>query len=301
MLKSLINELVSLSNIQLLVVLDWRIQTLILSKNIETIIIGKDQSVFEQLPDLISQVDLVWPIAPEMDSVLLKVSRLVESQSKRLLNSGSDTVAICSDKLLTNQLLQKQNIEAVNTLPLGVKLPEYSFPWVIKPKQGVGCLQNYLVRNQHEYTQVLSQIDSLDDFIIQPFVPGESLSLSCLFQQGKAWLLCCNRQIMSIEQGQFELRACEVNVLTEYRQQYVNLINAVAQVFPGLFAYVGIDIIQPKKGLPIILEINPRLTTSYAGINQAIGFNVAKAVIEMKDAIPNVHCSVNNQITISVS
>ncbi|MCK5479233.1 MAG: ATP-grasp domain-containing protein, partial [Methylococcales bacterium] len=67
-----------------------------------------------------------------------------------------------------------------------------------------------------------------------------------------------------------------------------------------LWGYVGIDIIQPKQESPIILEINPRLTTSFVGIHQALGFNVAKAVIEMIDATPVINKSQNNKIIVDI-
>jgi predicted ATP-grasp superfamily ATP-dependent carboligase len=36
-------------------------------------------------------------------------------------------------------------------------------------------------------------------------------------------------------------------------------------VIPGLAGYVGIDLLLPDGGDPLIVEINPRLTTSYVG------------------------------------
>jgi len=46
----------------------------------------------------------------------------------------------------------------------------------------------------------------------------------------------------------------------------------VVQALPGLRGLVGVDYIQTKDG-PVVLEINPRATTSYAGLRAAMAQN----------------------------
>jgi len=41
---------------------------------------------------------------------------------------------------------------------------------------------------------------------------------------------------------------------------------------------VGIDLVRTEQGL-VMLEINPRLTTSYAGLRRALGVNPAGLVL----------------------
>ncbi len=96
------------------------------------------------------------------------------------------------------------------------------------------------------------------------------------------------------------MSACQVNITIKNRTIYQHLINQVAKAIPGLWGYIGIDIVQPEHGLALIVEINPRLTTSYPGIAQALGINVAEAVIKMLDKDPELSIVQNNQITISI-
>ncbi|HEU5303158.1 MAG TPA: ATP-grasp domain-containing protein, partial [Gemmatimonadales bacterium] len=44
--------------------------------------------------------------------------------------------------------------------------------------------------------------------------------------------------------------------------------------------YVGVDLILTRHG-PAVLEINPRLTTSYCGLRQAVGVNTAAVVLSL--------------------
>ncbi|MEE9396862.1 MAG: ATP-grasp domain-containing protein, partial [Methylococcales bacterium] len=58
------------------------------------------------------------------------------------------------------------------------------------------------------------------------------------------------------------------------------LANGVAATFPGLWGYVGVDFLFADNQL-LVLEVNPRLTTSYAGLSQTIGYNPARKVLAM--------------------
>jgi len=301
MLKALLSDLVSLPHIQLTLLLDCRNSKLEIPEKIKIVWVSNEQNVYQLLPELIEASDLVWPIAPEIDLELYKVSVLVESKAKRLLNSSSQAVASCSDKFLTAQMLKKNGLAVVETHQLAsFSLIMDGGAWVIKPKDGVGCLNSYFITSQNEFDRINVQIEDKAHYIIQPYIAGEALSLSCLFKNGKAWLICCNRQQVAIKQKKFELEACEVNISTNKRQLYQQLIEKIAQSILGLWGYVGIDIIQPEFDMPLILEINPRLTTSFAGINKATGLNIGKEVINLVDNKPTIQQTHNKQITIQL-
>ena len=50
---------------------------------------------------------------------------------------------------------------------------------------------------------------------------------------------------------------------------------------PGLFGFVGIDILI-RNDMIYIVEINPRLTTSYVGLNETIGCNMVDLLLNHK-------------------
>lgn len=301
MLQALVNELAFCSNIELTVVLDWRIKDIQLTDNTTVVNVSKNQSVYQLLPDLCRSSDFVWPVAPEIDGALYKTTQLIEKTKAHLLNSSSQAIYLCSDKLAATQLLNQLGIASVETLSLDQFSDEFEMPWVIKPKDGAGCSNTYYIADESEFTLVKKQLKYLNDYAIQPFIKGATLSLSCLFSKGEAWLLSCNKQQISIENGQFKLKACIVNIKSDRVCEYQALINQIAQAIPGLSSYVGIDIIQPDNGIPQVLEINPRLTTSYAGILPATGLNIAKAVIEMSETAPIINKTRNQQYTISIN
>ncbi len=281
MLEALITDLLCIDSVELTVLLDCRCQHIELPNDINIIWVSASQHVDDVLADAIDNVDFVWPIAPEIDQALEKVSLLVENKGKWLLNSASEAVAICSDKLLTIETLKTSCLAVVNTTQLDLFTETIIGNWVIKSKDGAGCLESYFITNQNEFDKVLSDLIQPENYIIQPYIKGESLSLSCLFKGGKAKLICCNRQHVSIHHGTFELDVCEVNISTHRLENYQQLIDHVAQSISGLWGYVGIDLIQPEFSDALILEINPRLTTSYVGIYQGTGVNVGHTVVDM--------------------
>ncbi len=300
MLQALVQQLASEHTLQIMVLLDSRIKATKLPENINIIFVSKKQNIYQILASLLDKVHFVWPIVPEMQGELKLITQIIEQANTKLLNSSADAISICSDKLQTINCLKKNDIAVVTSLQFDQFKQQFPAPWVVKLKDGVGCLNNYFIQNQHNLIKLNEKINNKADFLIQPYINGEALSLSCLFKNGKAWLLCCNKQQVIIHNGQFELKACTVNSNTKNNIIYQDLINRIAMAIPGLFAYVGIDIMLAENGEPLVLEINPRLTTSFVGISQAIGFNVAITSIEMLQTDPIIKKTKNNQVTISI-
>ncbi len=298
MLRALIEDLAMLPSMQITMLLDWRCQQMDLPEGIEVILLSSGQCVYDLLPALIEKSDLVWPIVPETDGELQKLSTLVEAKAKQLLNSSVEAVCICSDKLITAQLLKRHGIAVIETSLFDGFSADLFEPCVVKPKDGVGCINCFLISNINEFEQINNLIKNKSDYIIQPYIEGETISLSCLFKNGKAWLLSCNQQQISIIKGQFELDSCVVNIPINNMEMYQGIIDQIAKVIPGLWGYVGIDIIHAENNQPLIVEINPRLTTSYAGLYQALGVNVVQNVMEMINGEPQINRTNNQPVTV---
>jgi predicted ATP-grasp superfamily ATP-dependent carboligase len=106
------------------------------------------------------------------------------------------------------------------------------------------------------------------------------LSLSLLCAGGAGRLLACNRQQIAVRDGRVRLDAVLVNAVRDTGGRFAALAEQVAQAVPGLWGYVGVDLVLTPDG-PVLLEINPRLTTSYCGLRLALGFNTAALVLSL--------------------
>jgi len=300
MLQALTEDLASLENIQLLIPLDKRCQTIRLPNSAEIVYVQAQTKIMALLPELIAQCDAVWPIAPETDNILTDIAELVKSQNKLLLLSPPDTVALCSNKLTTFQALTAQQIPCVETQPLNHDLTEILQRSVVKPLDSCGCQGSKIIESNDQLRQKLATLNNSEQYIIQPYLEGQSSSLSCLFKQGRAWLLCCNQQQVAIDNQTFNLKACLVNTSSHYEFIYLELIARIATTLPSLWGYIGIDFIETAEQGPLLLEINPRLTSSYIGIREATGINVAAQVLSLFCGEPSIPRSHNRSVSVKM-
>ncbi|AEG00674.1 ATP-grasp domain-containing protein [Methylomonas methanica] len=294
MLQALLDDLKFLPNLPALLPLDDRCLNVSLPRGTEVVPVAQTDDIKHILTDLISRAGLIWLIAPESAGVLTGLAQLAGAQQKILLLSQPETLAICANKLSTYHCLLANGIPAVETLSLrGLHEAPFS-ACVIKPIDGVGCEGSLIVENPTHYPAAIAKLMNHESLLVQPLLAGQVLSLSCLFKQGRGWLLCCNQQQVEVRQNRFSLQACLVNAGYPQLTLYQELVDSVAAAMPGLWGYIGIDIIDTPDRGPLILEINPRLTTSYVGIRQATGINVVEQVLRLLDGDPYL-CFSNNQ------
>lgn len=298
MSRALIEDLLEINDTELIVTRDYRLplNEALKAEHITAITITPESDIDKLLLNLANKCDAVWPIAPETDDTLYNVCRLFESSNTALLSSCSDVVKIAGDKMATYQLLKAHGIPVVQTYLLNDKYDiQKHQSWLIKPIDGVGCEGvRKFSRDQ------ITTLPSSDRLILQPFIEGRSLSLSCLFFRGQGQLICVNEQLIKQSNGQFLLEGCEVNINID-KQMYLQLVAQIAIIMPMLWGYIGIDLIEIDPG-PLVLEINPRLTTSYTGIKSALGVNIAACVLDLiNNKMAELKFSSNKQIAISIS
>ncbi|MGR9073859.1 MAG: ATP-grasp domain-containing protein [Gammaproteobacteria bacterium] len=298
MLCALVGDLLEVENAFLTLIRDRRLPLpakFSRHPNLATVEIDRGDDFDSVLDALIAGHDAVWPIAPETDSILAGICEKVEKSGRRLLSPSSNAVRLTGNKLATYRCLEGYGIPAVPTFERSAEPPDFGLgEWVAKPVDGVGCEGGRLIRDAGEF----GQIPLVSDYVLQPYVAGRSVSLSCLFGHGRSWLICRNEQRIDRCGRGFELKGCTVNLgLDEW--DYRGLVGRVAEAVPGLWGYAGIDLIETEKE-PLILEINPRLTTSYAGIRRATGLNVAAFVLGMLDGNPEITMSENRRISVDI-
>jgi predicted ATP-grasp superfamily ATP-dependent carboligase len=301
MRNALLADFAELSGHEIFVMVDSRCVSAFDFPSRKVILVNQNDDVCTVFDKALNECDAVWIIAPETENILFDFSQRVEIAGKRLLSNPSSAVAKTADKLQTFQILEKNNIPTIPTQRLS-DLTSFNnlevLAHVIKPIDGVGCENSFFIQNQTEFKQIFSQITETQNYIIQPFIKGDALSVSAIFKHGQAQLLCVNRQIIQIENQQFQLIACEVNIAIE-QDKFQKILTEIAQAFPDLFGYVGIDLI--LADLLYVVEINPRLTSSYAGIKQALGINLAKLVLQSVDEMPLINPPLNQTILVEIT
>jgi predicted ATP-grasp superfamily ATP-dependent carboligase len=250
--------------------------------------------------DQLGQVDAIWPIAPETGGTLEGLCNLVERAGKPLLTSPAAAVRIAAGKRATVERLRAHGVPAVPTAPWDSSARPPSLPVVVKPDDGCGCEGTRIIATAEEWER-FAEARSAAPAVVQPLIEGDALSLSALFARGEARLLSCNRQRVVRRDGGFVLNGCDVNAVDDDSGAFHMVLEAIARAFPELWGYAGVDLIRSGKSLHV-LEINPRLTTSYAGLQRATGLNPARLVLDLRreGQLPEVEVARGQSVEISL-
>lgn len=281
MLRALVDDLTAIPGVEVAVLRDAR-----LSGDLPafTYMVRTAEEVWPTFCRAAGEADAVWPIAPEQDGILARITREVIGSGRMLLGCRADAVDIATSKRATAELLGHAGIPAIPVYADESSVPHEVNEIVIKPDDGAGCRDTRLFHDLAELCDWL-QLHPDPKWIFQPFVRGEARSLSMLCCDGHARLLACNRQKVGIAaDGTFRLDGVSVNAIPDREGRYAELASRVARALPGLWGYCGVDFIETAGG-PMVVEVNPRLTTSYAGLRRAIGLNPADLVLGLPGSL----------------
>jgi predicted ATP-grasp superfamily ATP-dependent carboligase len=292
MRDALLRDLSELNQYQLFTMHDVRITPSIYTKKSLVVAASDFKKVFKKA---LKQADLVWLIAPEIDGILLELTKLCLTYEDReegsiLLGCGYDATLAGTSKTLSFEALQAAKI---NTLPVfaGEDLMQQAYfdeasqlnvsKWVAKPEDGAGCEGIRLFHSLKDLRHWLEQDDSYLHYFAQPFQQGIAASFSMICRDGKGWLLSCNQQHIQCDGSQFKLTSITVNGMQAYWQRLETLTRKIAKMLPDALGYMGVDVIVDTENDRIfVIDINPRLTSSYAGLYEAIGRNPVQIILD---------------------
>jgi predicted ATP-grasp superfamily ATP-dependent carboligase len=273
MLRALVDDLMDIPGTEVTVLRDFRL-TADLPATIRIVRPGQFAAVFQRA---LSECDAVWPIAPETEGVLFGITSEILLSGRALLASRPGAIAVAASKLATGRALASAGIAVAEMFPDESRVPALLPEIVAKPDDGAGCQDTLLFRDR-EHLRAWCGQHAQAKTVFQVYVSGEARSLSLLCCDGRVRMLTCNRQHVEIHKGTFRFSGVSVNAVAA--GPYAALANAVACAMPGLWGLCGVDFVETKSG-PVVIEVNPRLTTSYAGLRSAIGINPAQLVLEL--------------------
>jgi predicted ATP-grasp superfamily ATP-dependent carboligase len=232
---------------------------------------------------LAATADYTLVIAPEFDGLLAERCRWVLEASGRLLGPSPAGVELTADKLALARLLQWQNVFTPPCYPIDA-IWHVSLPVVLKPRDGAGSQATCLVRTRPEFGACLERMQAerpRTEFVLQPFVPGVAASVAFLLGPGQEIALAPAAQHLSNE-GRFRYEGGTVPLPPELAGRAVRLGLRAVRAVPDLRGYVGVDLVlgaSADGSGDFVIEINPRLTTSYLGLRALARDNLAAALL----------------------
>jgi predicted ATP-grasp superfamily ATP-dependent carboligase len=235
---------------------------------------------------LLGECEAALVIAPETGGELARLSAAVEAAGVRLLGSRPAAVTAAGDKAECARRflaagLPAPRTQAVPRAHLAAAAQAFGYPLVLKPRDGVGCEGVSLAAGPADLEQaqnILPNTAPDEPILLQSYLSGVHASVSLLAVEGQARPLSLNGQ--KIEPGApFTYRGGVVPLEHRLAERTFEVAQAAAALIPGLQGYLGIDFVLTEQEAWVI-EINPRLTTSYLGLRQVLPFNLMQAVWE---------------------
>lgn len=259
---------------------DMRLDELVLP-GCEMIEIHSSSHRHDEIECLAAEADHTLVIAPEFDDILLQTLRHIRQAGGRLLAAADEFVKLAADKHRTALHLAQAGVpvpEAVAISPDEEKLPvDFIYPAVLKPVCGAGSQHTLLVAGPKDEPPPYPWPRRLERYC-----PGIAASVAMLCGPNHRTPLPACRQNLSTD-GRFTYRGGSLIHETELARRATILADRAMEALPPALGYVGVDLVLGKAGdgsEDYVIEVNPRLTTSYVGLRAATDENLAAALIE---------------------
>jgi predicted ATP-grasp superfamily ATP-dependent carboligase len=242
---------------------------------------------------LSEQADAAYVVAPETGGALQSLVELVEQTGVASLNCSAGAIAKVSDKAGFHEVMRK----------LGVSLPEarrfsvaddlreikkavrdrLEFPLIFKPSDGVSCSGLSVVKSEEQVAGAVGKIkgeSSGKHFLVQELIKGDAASVSVLSTGSAVVPISLNRQDVMIETPEALSSYIGGAVPFDHplRAEAFEIAEKIVESVTGLRGYVGVDLVLTDEAA-VVIEVNPRLTTSYVGLRRAVNFNPAQAIV----------------------
>jgi predicted ATP-grasp superfamily ATP-dependent carboligase len=262
MRRAVADDFRSLAGVEVITTLDERFAGDEPSAAFERIGPGQEEDVLARLT---SRCDYTVLIAPETGGILESRTRLIRAAGGRSLGSTPGAIALTADKRRMARHLEQQGMRTPRTEAFASTSgppPDFPYPAVVKPADGAGAMHTYQCGRRED---VPSGPDLPLEMVIQPICPGTPMSATFLLgPSGSVDLVGVGWQRIEVRRGRLEY--CGGRVPAPSAFALGEPLAAVRSV-KGLRGIVGVDFVREDGiGTTTVIEINPRLTTSFVGL-----------------------------------
>ena len=236
----------------------------------------KGESVIDFVAREAARHEAVWVVAPETGGVLANLCEAVPPQ--RWIGCDAASIRLTSSKQATADRLHACGIATSRAFVDDSSVTA----WVVKPDDGAGSVDT---RRHQRLAQAQTDLAQRNESAaLEPWVDGDPLSVSLLVGANSAELLAVNRQRIVVDsRGVVSLESVEVDITvgSDQRAALARMASEVWAAIPGLSGIVGVDLVWHATRGPIVIEVNPRVTSAYVGLGASLGRNLAGEVLAL--------------------
>jgi predicted ATP-grasp superfamily ATP-dependent carboligase len=226
-----------------------------------------------------ARADWTVVIAPETGAALSRRVEAVEKAGGRLLGPAAKWVRVAAHKTETVQRLATAGVATPRLLrSLAEAIYPDDYPLIIKPVDGVGSLG--LQRLEFPDPDHPAA-NTPEQWHIEEWVAGLPASVSLLCGDEETIVLPAGQQCFS-EGVQGHYVGGRMPLDQPWRGRAERLAQKAIQALPDACGFVGVDLILGNAedgSRDVVLEVNPRLTTSYVGLRALLDQNLAELML----------------------
>lgn len=258
-------------------------------ENCEVVTISSADEERDTIARLSQVADWTLLIAPESEGILLQQVERLAALGVRLLSPPPEVVRIATNKQITADWLARRNVPTPrgSIVNPGDRAADGIERAVVKPIDGCGSQEIQLLNGRAAVETAIARLER--PMRLEAFIPGLAASVAVLCgPRQKVALPACEQRLSS--DGSFAYLGGRTPLPPCLDDRARRLAMAAIQTLPGpIIGYLGVDLVlgeEPDGSGDAVIEINPRLTTSYVGLRAACQTNLAAAMLAIAAGQP---------------
>jgi len=279
MLQSIVSDLSEVA--EPVVPIDPRFAAALTRNTTQTISIDPKQSLWGQWVAAAKTCDAALLVAPESDGILAQAVAMLRASGIDVIAGSGDFLRTASDKYLTAKTLTTAGVAHPLSMTLADRRYEQELShhdkFVVKPRDGCGTQE---IQRFDTFGQALEKLD--ENSILQSWMPGRSISIALIASPTQHTFLPAVSQDLANSNCEY---AGGQGPLNDDAQRRATALasRAIIAMPPTVRGFVGLDLLLgDRPSEDCVIEINPRLTTSYVGLRRMINGNLAARLFDME-------------------
>lgn len=240
-----------------------------------------DSLLWPQWISAAKSCDAAILIAPESDGLLSQGVAMLRASGIDVVAGSGDFLRTASDKLLTAKALRRGRISHPLHMAIGDRKHEKALAkhdrFVVKPRDGCGTQE---IRTFDRLEDARAELEEND--LLQAWMPGRAVSISMLATASQQVFLPAVSQ--HLQDNNCEYAGGQGPLDDDAQRRLTSLaMRAIEAMPPTARGFIGFDMLLGKRpSEDCVIEINPRLTTSYVGLRRMIHGNLAARLFEIE-------------------
>lgn len=240
-----------------------------------------EESLWGQWAKAAAGCDAAIIIAPEKGGILAKAVGMLRAAGVDVRASTGDFLRVASDKLQMARAMHTAGVPHPATLlPNDAKSRarlRKAGQIIVKPRDGCGTESIRLYDDLDSAMKLVGEND-----LVQGYVPGMPASVSVIVEGGEMVILPAVSQDIAIRNCAY--LGGRGPLPNDQQRRAASLAQcAIAAMPPHARGFIGLDLVlADDPSQDVVIEINPRLTTSYVGLRRMVSGNLAARLLGLQ-------------------